>query len=197
MEEKPKIAFVDKRRVKSVDDVFGDIESADLQRLPTFVDQLQQKADADDKRLKEYIAAHKEKMGEMDNVRKRLEADVDNRANARFGELVKDLLPLIDDIDRAIESAGKSSDSSQLLEGVRLLREGALDALKNKGLEEIFCEGEPFDPEIAQAVATEAVSEDDKDNVVTAQLATGYKFAGKVLRPALVRVGQKTKVENG
>ncbi|VAX26013.1 hypothetical protein MNBD_NITROSPINAE02-1666, partial [hydrothermal vent metagenome] len=190
------LPILDKRRVKSVDEVFGDIKDADLEREPTFVGQLRQKADEDDKRLKEYIAAHKEKMTEMDNVRKRLEADVEKRANARFGELVRDLLPLIDDIDRAIDSATKSSDNALLLEGVRLLREGALEALKNKGLEEILCEGQPFDPEIAQAVATEVVSEDDKDNIVTAQLATGYKFAGMVLRPALVRVGQKTKVDN-
>ncbi|VAX20331.1 hypothetical protein MNBD_NITROSPINAE02-971, partial [hydrothermal vent metagenome] len=55
MEEKIKIEFVDKRRVKSVDEVFGDIKDADLEREPTFVGQLRQKADEDDKRLKEYI----------------------------------------------------------------------------------------------------------------------------------------------
>lgn len=190
-EESVKIEFYDKRRIKSAEDVCDDAEEADLDRLPTAVAKIQDQLDENDKRLKEYISAHKEKMAEMDQLRKRLEEDVDKRARARFGDMLKELFPFLDDLDRAVDQVAGSNSADPLVEGVRLMRDGFFKVLTTQGLEVINCENKPFDPETAQAVATVPVEDDEKDNVVVEQLATGYAYDGRVLRPALVRVGQK------
>jgi molecular chaperone GrpE len=192
MEEERKIEVLDKRRIKSADDTCDEAGEPDLDRTPTYVVQLEEKMEENDSRLKEYIAAHKEKMGEMDNVRKRLEDESEKRAAGKFGELIAELFPVIDDFDRAIESAREKSADDPLIKGVEMLRSRLFAALEKQGLEIIDCTDKPFDPEIAQAVATIAVDEDDKVDMVIEQLAPGYKFGDRVLRPAMVRVGHKS-----
>ncbi|HJM82782.1 MAG TPA: nucleotide exchange factor GrpE [Nitrospinota bacterium] len=192
IEDKPKIDFVDKRRIKDVDDTCDDADEADLDRVPTFIEEMQGKVEASDERLKEYISAHKEKMGEMDQVRKRLEEDVERRAEIRFGELMADLFPILDDLDRAIKAAKDTDPNNQSLEGVVILRNQFFEVLSNRGLEMIDCVGEPFDPEMATAVAIEPVNDDKKDNIVVEMLAPGFRVGERVLRHAMVKVGQKT-----
>jgi len=191
MGDEVKIEFLDKRRIKSADDVCDDSSEPDLDRLPTFVEKMKVEMEANDHRLKEYIAAHKEKMAEMDQLRKRLEEDVERRASEKFGMMLKDLFPCLDDFDRAIEQAAQTGADIKLVEGVRIAREGLFRVLASNGVEMINCQDKPFDPEIAQAVAIERVEDESKDNIVIEQLAPGYMFAGRVLRHALVRVGKK------
>ncbi len=191
MSEEPKIEFIDKRRIKSIDDTCNEDGEADLDRLPTFVEKLNEQLEGNDARLKEYIVAHKEKMAEMDLLRKRLEEDAERRASARFGELIRDLLPVIGDIDRALEHTGEEERESQLGVGVKMLRNGLLKSLEKRGLEVVDCVGEPFDPEIAQAVGTVPVEDDEKVDMVIEQMSTGYRFGGIILQPAMVRVGRK------
>ncbi|MBF0170784.1 MAG: nucleotide exchange factor GrpE [Nitrospinae bacterium] len=190
-EESPRIVVADKRRIRSADDTCDDADVADLTRAPSFVAKLEEEARLHDERLKEYIAAHKEKMAEMDALRKRLEADVENRARTRFGELVADLLPVVDDIDRAILMAHNSRSDDPLLAGVRMMRSGLMKALAARGLEEVNLVGTPFDPEAAQAVGVVPVEAEEDDQKVIEQLAPCYRFGGRVVRAALVRVGRK------
>jgi molecular chaperone GrpE len=190
-EEEPKLIVADKRRIKSADDTCDDASVADLERIPSFVSKLEEEARRNDERLKEYIAAHKEKMGEMDALRKRLEADAERQAAIRFGSLMGELLPVVDDVDRAIEIAQNNNPDDPLLVGVKMMRAGLMKALVKQGLEEIDLTGRPFDPESAQAVGTTPVATDEEDNTVVEQMAPGYRFMGRVLRHALVRVGQK------
>ncbi|HEB71497.1 MAG TPA: nucleotide exchange factor GrpE [Nitrospirae bacterium] len=192
MEEEIKIEVLDKRRIKSADDTCDEAGDADLERTPTYVKQLEDKMEENDGRLKEYISAHKEKMAEMDKVRKRLEDDSQRRASDKFGELIAELFPVIDDFDRAIESAKEKSADDPLIKGVEMLRGRLFEALKKQGLEVIDCLDKPFDPEVATAVATIPVDEGDKVDMVVDQMAPGYKFGDRVLRPAMVRVGYKS-----
>ena len=191
MNEERRIEFRDKRRIKSAEEAVVEIEEADLERMPTFVEQLQSQVDQNDSRLKEYIAAHKEKMAEMDQVRKRLEEGAEKRSAEKFGELIAEIFPALDDLDRAIESASNRDENDPLIEGVVLLKQRLIEALTRNGLEMIECENQPFNPEVAQAVATIPVDEDEKDNIVIEQLAAGFRFGDRVLRPALVQVGRK------
>lgn len=191
MSEETKIVFKDKRRIKSVDDVCNDALEADLERVPTMVTKLQQEASENDERLKEYITAHKEKMAEMDQVRVRLEGQVEQRAKGMFCDIVKNILPVIDDLDRAIEAARDSHKDDSLYEGVVMLRKSLMKVLTMQGLEMIDCLNKPFDPEVAQAVSAMSVDDDDMVDVVVEQLSAGYMFEGRVIRPAMVRVGQK------
>jgi len=190
-DDEEKVLFVDKRRIKSVDDSCDDAAEADLERLPTYVDQLTQENKEREERLKEYIAAHKEKMAEADQVRKRLEGDVDERANARFGDMLTTMLPVLDDFDRAIAAVGDDKKDDPLLQGVVMLKRRLVDVLAAAGLTVVDTQGKPFDPETAQAVSVERVEDEALDNVVTEQMAPGYAYKGRTLRPAMVRVGQK------
>lgn len=185
-----KVLFVDKRRIKSVDDEIGDTTDADLDRKPKFVEELENKLEQNDDRLKEYIRAHKEKMAEIDKLRARLENEAGERANDRFGELVKRLIPVIDDFDRALSQTEETKDNPYLA-GTKMLKEKLLGELVKEGLEIIDCAGESFDPEKAQAVDTVQVDDEHDDNRVMEQVAVGYKFGDKILKPALVRVGRK------
>lgn len=192
MEEEKKIVVLDKRRIKSVDDTCDEDGEPDLERTPTYVKQLEDKMEENDSRLKEYIAAHKEKMAEMDKVRKRLEDDSEKRASEKFGKLIAELFPVIDDFDRAIESAKENNADDPLVKGVEMLRGRLFEVLEKQGLEVIDCLDKPFDPEVAQAVSTIPVDDDDKVDIVLEQLAPGYRFGDRVLRPAMVRVGHKS-----
>ncbi len=187
-----KIEFVDRRRIKSPDDTIDSPEEADLDRIPTYVEQIQTRMDEKESQLKEYISAHKEKMAEMDKVRKRLEEDVEHRSLNRFGEMIASLLPIIDDLDRAIEAASKDDAQNPMLDGVAMVRSNLLEVLTGQGLEVIDCVGKKFDPELARALSTIPVDDETKDNVVLEQLVPGYRFGPRVLRHALVRVGQKS-----
>jgi len=191
MSESGKIEFHDKRRIKSAEDTAEEEGEPDLERLPHYVEQLESQMAERDSRLKEYIAAHKEKMAEMDRVRKRLEEDVERRATARFGELLAELFPVIDALDRALEAAAATGGEDPLLEGVRLMRKGLFEVLEKQGLEMIDCSDKPFDPQIARAIAAIPVDDEEKDNLVLEQLQPGYRYGDRTLRPAMVRVGQK------
>lgn len=188
MEEQPK--FVDKRRIKSANDHVDEAGEADLDRAPTYVQQLQRESEENDARLKEYIAAHKAKMGEIDEFRKRLEADAENQAMIKFGEFIKELFPIIDDFDRAIDHAKKVNPDDPLLSGMEMLKSGFMKTLVKNGLEVTDFAGKPFDPELAQAIGVVTVDDESLDNSVVEQVVPGYLFNGRVLRPAMVKVGQ-------
>jgi len=181
----------DKRRIKSAEDTCEESGEADLERLPSFVEHMNEQMRQNDERLKEYIAAHKQRMAEMDQLRKRLEDEAESKAMTRFGGLVAELLPVLDDFDRAIDHAEKSGADAGIVKGMGLLRTGLLKALTARGLEATNCAGAEFNPEIAQAIAAVPVNDEKMDNVVIEQLSPGYIFGGRVLRPALVRVGKK------
>ena len=187
--EKKEIAVTDKRRIKSADDTCDDAAAAELERAPTFVARLKSQVEENDSRLREYIAAHKERVAEMDRVRRRLEDEAAARADGKFAGLVAELLPALDDLDRALQAA--AGMSGPLVEGVRLSRGRLFEAMQKRGLEVIGCIGQPFDPEVAQAVGAVPVEDEAHDNLVLEQLAPGYRLGGRALRHALVRVGRK------
>lgn len=189
-EEEP-VLFHDRRRIKSVDDTVDESGEPNLERAPSYLERLEKEKEENDARLKEYIAAYKTKMADVDEFRKKLEKDVAILSRRAFGDLLTDLFPVIDNVDRAIASLSGEGSDPVALDGVRMLREGLIKALVKAGLEITDFTGKPFDPEMAQAVGTEPVDDEALDNVVTEQLAPGYIHDGRVLRPAMVRVGQK------
>lgn len=183
MSDEVKVEVRDKRRIKSADDVFDEALDVEPPRAGA--------ADASETKLREFMAAYMEKMAEMDRVRKRLEADADDRAKRKFGALVADLLPILDDMDRAITHADGAGADDSLLTGLRKLRDGFFFTLSSRGLEVKNFKGQPFDPELAQAVAVTSVENEASDNMVVEQYAPGYVYEGRVLRHAIVRVARK------
>ena len=105
-------------------------------------------------------------------------------------DLIKQLLPVMDNLERAIISAGQSKDICALVEGVKMTLEELRGVLKRQGLQEIKAEGEEFNPYLHEAVMQVEL---DKfpDNLVVEEMRKGYKLNDKVLRPAMVKVNKK------
>jgi molecular chaperone GrpE len=190
MNAEVKVEVVDKRRIKSADDTYD--ETLDAQFAPGGTAGKQSGvSDASEAKLREFMAVYVEKMAEMDRVRKRLEAEAEDRAKRKFGALVADLLPILDDMDRAVAHAVAVAADDSFVTGLRKLRDGFFATLSARGLSVVNCAGQPFDPQLAQAVAVTATQDEARDNLVAEQYAPGYVYEGQVLRHAIVRVARK------
>jgi molecular chaperone GrpE len=132
----------------------------------------------------EYLDALQRLKAEFDNFRKRAQreqADLITRASER---LVKQLLPVVDDLERALEAAA-AHEEARLEEGVRLVHRALADVLAREGLVEVETEG-AFDPHTQEALLSQP-SESDEGTVIQV-LQKGYKLGHRVLRPARVVV---------
>ena len=123
---------------------------------------------------------------DFDNYRKRMIREQTRILETAEAELVKKLLPVIDNLERALGSAGESGPKG-LAEGGAKVLELMLDTLARDGLEVIDPQGEPFDPEQHEAMMVVETDECPEDTV-TDVVQKGYRFAGTLLRPAMVRV---------
>ena len=128
-------------------------------------------------------------MAEFDNYRKRtLKEKAEIILNGSAG-VITDILPVIDDLERAIANSAKSEDYSALKEGVELIYNKLMHILEQKGLQKISPKDEPFDTDFHEAVTQfPAPSEDMKGKVIDV-VQTGYLLNGKVIRYAKVVVG--------
>ena len=129
-------------------------------------------------------------MAEFDNYRKRtMKEKADIILNGSAG-VVTDILPVIDDLERAIANSAKSEDYGALKEGVELIYNKLMHILEQKGLQKISPKNEPFDTDFHEAIAMiPAPSEDLKGKVLDCAI-DGYKLNDKVLRHAKVAVGE-------
>ena len=129
-------------------------------------------------------------MAEFDNYRKRtMKEKADIILNGSAG-VVTDILPVIDDLERAIANSAKSEDYTALKEGVELIYNKLMHILEQKGLQKISPKNEPFDTDFHEAIAMiPAPSEDLKGKVLDCAI-DGYKLNDKVLRHAKVAVGE-------
>ena len=124
---------------------------------------------------------------DFDNYRKRVareQADLSRRANER---LLNELLPVIDDLERALEAAAAHEEAT-LEEGVRLVHRSLSGLLERHGLSEIEADG-PFDPHVHEALLTRAAEGAEQGSVVQV-LQKGYRLGDRVLRPARVIVAE-------
>ena len=129
-------------------------------------------------------------MAEFDNYRKRtMNEKAEIILNGSAG-VVTDILPVIDDLERAIANSAKSEDYNALKEGVELIYNKLMHILEQKGLQKISPKNEPFDTDFHEAIAMiPAPSEDLKGKVLDCAI-DGYKLNDKVLRHAKVAVGE-------
>ena len=125
---------------------------------------------------------------EFDNYRKRAARDQQSLVARAAERLVKELLPVLDDLERALEAA-EAHEEAKLEEGVALVHRSLADALSREGLEEIATDG-PFDPHVHEALLSQP-SEAEEGTVIEV-LQKGYRLGDRVLRPARVVVAAAT-----
>jgi len=169
----------------------GDTPADELEeRLPSYVEQLKQQAEAKDKQLREYIAAYKSKTAETDEIRARLQKENENRLEQIKADFFKKLIPIIDNFKRAIDSAQSSADYESLKQGIEMTYSQLLSTLKESGVETIPTSGRKFNPQTDEAFMTEDTTDPDKDNDVVEELEPGYLFKDKLLKPAKIKVAK-------
>ena len=149
---------------------------------PDAASQLQQERD-------EYYDLLLRKTAELDNYRKRVERERRELEHAAATDLIRDLLPLIDDLERALDADVDTATVSTYREGVQLIHRQLLEVLDKRGVTPIESTGQDFDPEFHQAVATEPAV-DHRDGEVIDELRRGYLLRGRLLRAAMVRVAK-------
>ncbi len=122
---------------------------------------------------------------DFDNYRKRAKAEKEEHIEYANQELIKKLLPVLDNMDRACSSSEGSEEG--IRDGLEKIAKQLKEVLEKEGLATIECEGEPFDPNCHEAVMCEEDSE-HPSNTVVQELQKGYMMKDKVLRPSMVKV---------
>lgn len=135
------------------------------------------------------LAAEKDRclrlQAEMENLRARTSREIADHRRYASVPLIRDLLPVVDNIERAIEAAEKAGDAGSLLEGFKLVHQQLLTLLKQHHCEPIPALGEPFDPQVHDAMLQQPSAEVPANHVaLVAQ--TGYQVHDRVVRPAQV-----------
>lgn len=124
---------------------------------------------------------------EFDNYRKRIDRERKDTAQYAAVELLQDLLPIIDDFERALQTDAPGAESYQ--QGLEIIHRALMDTLRRRGVTPIEAVGTMFDPQVHQAVSYE---EDPKrrDGEVTEEFRRGYRLGERLLRPAMVKVAK-------
>ena len=126
---------------------------------------------------------------EFENYKRRIQNENQINKTYQAQGVLTDILPSIDNIERALQIEGDDESFKSLQKGVQMVHESLLRALKDNGLEEILAEGKEFDPNLHQAVVQDD-NPDFKSGEVTQELQKGYKLKDRVLRPSMVKVNQ-------
>lgn len=129
------------------------------------------------------------KVAEFENYRKRKDKEVADSWTHATAELIKKLLPVLDDLDRSIEYAKKENNTDALLEGIELVKKSFMKVLSDENVEEIEAVGAEFNPEVHEALM-QLQKDGAKPNTVVEQHQKGYKLGEKILRPAKVIVSK-------
>ena len=133
----------------------------------------------------EYLDALQRLKAEFDNFRKRSAREYDALSARATESLVKELLPILDDLERALVAA-EQHEEAKLEDGVRLVHRSLVDALQKEGLAEIETDG-AFDPNVHEALLSQPDDEKESGQILDV-LQKGYRLGDRVLRPARVIV---------
>ncbi|HXH27810.1 MAG TPA: nucleotide exchange factor GrpE, partial [Candidatus Polarisedimenticolia bacterium] len=129
--------------------------AASESRLPTVVEQYKTRAEEAEQRAREISAAYRRIEEERDAFRERLGRDLERRLDIARAEMMRKVIDVLDDLDRAIEAARVAPDPDALRQGITLIRDRLFQILASEGVERIETVGRPFDPGLSEAVATE------------------------------------------
>jgi molecular chaperone GrpE len=129
---------------------------------------------------------------EFDNYRKRTERERREQAELAAADLIRDLLPIIDDMERALAAPldpGASPQVASYREGIELIRRQFLEVLRRHGVEPLDVIGRDFDPAWHESIGHDR-ADGRREGEITTELRRGYRIGQRLLRPAMVKVAQ-------
>lgn len=142
-----------------------------------------------ERKAKEYLADLQRLKAEFDNYKKRTEKERTQSANRASLDLIRRLIPVMDDLDRAVGAAAQDEAATKLTEGLELVRLHFTKALADEGVAEIDAYSQPFDPNLHEAIMQEP-SDKHADDYVTEVLRKGYTLGDLVIRPSMVKIAK-------
>ena len=165
------------------------VESSDPTTLPDTgpgpavdIDEIQRQRD-------EYYDLLLRKTAEFDNYRKRIDRERQSVSEAAAADLLGELLPLVDDLERALRADTGGEGTEAYRRGVELIHRQLMEILRKRGVRQIEALGTDFDPHYHQAVAHDAV-EGRRDGEVIEEFRRGYMLGDRLLRPSMVKVAK-------
>ena len=138
----------------------------------------------------EYLDLAQRARAEFENYQKRVQRDRQQELKYIHGPLVLDLLPILDNLERAVEAAKQAGEQGPLVQGVAMVQVQFIEQLKRHGITRIDAQGQPFDPNLHQAISMQP-SADVAPNTVVLVVEQGFMNHDRVLRPAKVIVSTK------
>lgn len=151
---------------------------------------LAESAAQDAREVQRYLDLARRTQADFDNYQKRAETQRKDEARHAHVPFVRELLPVLDNLDRALMAARQTSDAEALLKGVDMTHKMFEQALTKFGVQPIAAAGEPFNPEIHEAVMT-GTDENKENDVVLDCFEKGWRLHERVVRPAKVRVNKR------
>ncbi|EKO3494305.1 nucleotide exchange factor GrpE [Vibrio fluvialis] len=171
-------------------DIDWNQDAEELDEKEAKIAQLEAALLTSEERVKENQDAVLRARAEVENMRRRSEQEIDKARKYALSRFVEELLPVLDNLERAIQAAdGENEIVKPILEGVELTHKTFVDAVAKFGLKEINPEGEAFNPEFHQAMSIQE-SPDHQSNTVMFVMQKGYELNGRVVRPAMVMVAK-------
>ena len=181
------------KEIKDAVETVEDTEDTTAAENPKNADESEDSKDSEKSELdkaNEQIAALSDKLirnaAEFDNYKKRTAREKEDFYKSAVCETVAPLLPVLDNLERAVAAAEDSGESGSVLDGVKMVKKQFEDALKSIGVEPIEAVGEQFDPEKHNAVMT--ADSDEDENTVLEEFQKGYIYRDKVVRHSMVKV---------
>ena len=167
-----------------------DQQSEELRKIREKLAQVEEELTSTDKEAQDYLGYLRRLKADFENFKKRNQKEKERAISLGIEENIKLLLPVMDDLERAVNSVEKSQDLSSLAQGIGLIYAQFKKILQKQGLQEIKAKGEPFDPSFHEAVGT--VNFDEyPDNAVVEEMRKGYCLNNRVLRPTMVMVNRR------
>jgi molecular chaperone GrpE len=157
---------------------------------PTYVEQLEQQIADKDRQIQEYLSKYRNAEKEFDEARLRLRREIAKDIERSRREILADLLDVIDNLDRALDSAKQGASQEALLQGIEMVRRQFLAKLEGFGVTRIAADQQPFDPMLHEAISSVPAGSPEQDGIVVGTVRTGYRIGDDVLRPAAVAVAR-------
>lgn len=180
------VATNDTEQEETIEEVFGE---AEVVVETSATEELEKKIASLEAELEEKESRYLRLQADFENSRRRARLDFEAAQKYRAQSLISDLLPVLDNFERALNVETDNEQTKSLLQGMEMIHRTLLDALKKEGVEPIESQGKEFDPHFHQAVMQ--VEEEGVDsNIVVEEFQKGYVLKDRVIRPAMVKVNQ-------
>lgn len=164
-------------------------QAAEQRGLAAEVEELRQQLEKKESEARENYDRLLRQVAELENFKKRAAREKGEAIRYANENLIRDLLPVLDNLERAVDHARGGGDGTPLVEGVEMVLKSFLDVLNKHGVTQISAKGESFDPEKHEAIA-QVESDNYEPNTVVEEHHKGYYLLDRLLRPSLVSVAK-------